>query len=138
MIKINLSRKKRFELDLIPLINIVFLLLIFFMLTSNSISSSLQADLPEAKTHTKIEKKNIVLKISEAGLLELNGKRIEQGQLQSRLRDELAGRETKTIEVRGDKNVEFESFGEIIGLARQAGVEDFIFATQDARSIRAD
>ncbi|MBC8285069.1 MAG: biopolymer transporter ExbD [Nitrospinae bacterium] len=138
MITINPSRKRIIELDLIPLINIVFLLLIFFMLTSSSISSSFKAELPEAKTHTKIINKNIILKISESGLLELNGKKIEQGQLQVRLRDELAERETKTIEVRGDKNAEFESFGEIIGLARNAGIEDFIFATQEQQSIRVD
>ncbi len=138
MINISCSRKRNTELDLIPLINIIFLLLIFFMLTSNSISNALKADLPVAETSTKIEKKNIVLKISLTGKIELNGKRIAQGEMEDRLKAELDQGKTHTIEVHGDKNIEFKIFGKIIEEARKAGAEDFIFATAEQRSIQAD
>ena len=130
MIKIQINRKKNLELDLIPLINIVFLLLIFFMLTSNSMSSSLKADLPNAQSSSTIKKKNIVLKISIAGLIELNGKIVQQSDLHDLLRVVLNQAKAKVVEIHGDKNIEFELFGEIIGEARRAGAEDFIFATK--------
>jgi biopolymer transport protein ExbD len=138
MINIQNSKKRSMELDLIPLINIVFLLLIFFMLTSSSVSSALKAELPSAETSTKIENKNIVLKISPAGKIELNGNLVSQGELQDRLKTELDQGKTNTIEVHGDKNIEFEIFGKIIGEARKAGAEDFIFATEEQRSMQAD
>ena len=134
MINIQSSKKRGMELDLIPLINIVFLLLIFFMLTSSSISSSLKAELPIAQSSIPIKKKNNILKISLEGLIELNGKPVLTGELEDRLKVELTQEKSKTIEVNGDKNIEFEIFGEIIGVARNAGVEGFIFATKQSAS----
>ena len=122
------------ELDLIPLINIVFLLLIFFMLTSSSISSSLKAELPIAESSIPIKKKNNILKISLEGLIELNGKSVLNDDLEDRLKMELTQEKSKIIELHGDKNIEFEIFGKIIGDARNAGVEDFIFATKQSAS----
>lgn len=128
--KINNSRKRTIEIDLVPLINIVFLLLIFFMLTSNSMSSSLTAELPNAQSSSIIKKKNIILKISIARLIELNGKIVKQSELHDLLRVALNQTKAKVVEIHGDKNIEFELFGEIIGVARRAGAEDFIFATK--------
>ena len=136
MINIQSSKKRSMELDLIPLINIVFLLLIFFMLTSSSISSSFKAELPAAQSSIQIKKKNNILKISLEGLIELNGKPVLTEELEDRLKVELTQEKSKIIEVHGDKNVEFEIFGEIIRNARNAGVEDFIFATK--QSVRLD
>jgi biopolymer transport protein ExbD len=122
------------ELDLIPLINIVFLLLIFFMLTSSSISSSLKAELPVAQSSNPIKKKNNILKISLEGLIELNEKPVLVDELEDRLRVELTQEKSKIIELHGDKNIEFEVFGKIIENARSAGAEDFIFATKQSAS----
>lgn len=134
MINIQSSKKRKVELDLIPLINIVFLLLIFFMLTSSSISSSLKAELPIAQSSIPIKKKNNILKISLEGLIELNGKPVLNDELEDRLKVELTQEKSKIIELHGDKNVEFEVFGKIIGVARNAGVEDFILATKQSAS----
>jgi biopolymer transport protein ExbD len=134
MINIQSSKKRSMELDLIPLINIVFLLLIFFMLTSSSISSSLKAELPAAQSSIPIKKKNSILKISLEGLVELNGKPVLLSELGSRLKVELTQEKSKIIEVHGDKNIEFQIFGKIIGDARNAGAEDFVFATKKSAS----
>jgi biopolymer transport protein ExbD len=42
----------------------------------------------------------------------------------------LAMNKIKTIEIHGDKNIQFELFGKIIEQIRMAGAEDFIFATE--------
>ncbi len=131
MVKIQTNRKRNLELDLIPLINIVFLLLIFFMLTSTSISSVLKANLPEARSSKKIQNKNQVLKISESGSLELNGKQINREDMIRQVGDLLEVDKTKTLELQGDKNIKFNLFGKIISDLRSAGVENFIFATEN-------
>ena len=129
MIKIKANQKRTIEMDLVPLINIVFLLLIFFMLTSSSMSGALQAELPKAHSASKIPGKNIVIKISRAGLLELNGIAVGSDELQSQMEQVLAQTKIKAVEIHGDKNIQFELFGRLIGKVRAAGVEDFIFAT---------
>lgn len=130
MSKIKGNQKRNVEMDLVPLINIVFLLLIFFMLTSSSISGVLQAELPEAHSASKVPGKNIVIKISRGGLLELNGSAVARDELQSLLEQVLAQTKIKSVEIHGDRNIEFELFGRIIEAIRRAGVEDFIFGTQ--------
>ncbi len=129
MIKIKGSQKRIIEMDLVPLINIVFLLLIFFMLTSSSISGVLQAELPDAQSASKVPGKNIVIKVSRAGLLELNGVAVELDDVQSHMAQVLAQTKIKAVEIHGDKNIKFGLFGRIIEDIRSAGVEDFIFAT---------
>ena len=133
MIKIQNTRKKNLELDLIPLINIVFLLLIFFMLTSSSISSALKTDLPEARSSEKIQNKNHVLKISKSGGLELNGKSVNRKDMIRQIKSLLEVDKTKTLELQGDKNMSFKLFGGIISEVRKAGIENFIFATQNPK-----
>jgi len=130
MINIVGNRKRSVDLDLVPLINIVFLLLIFFMLTSSSISGVLKAELPEAQSADKVHEKNIIVKISRSGLLELNGEPIEGSALKDLMIQALAMNKIKTIEIHGDKNIQFELFGKIIEQIRMAGAEDFIFATE--------
>jgi len=116
-------------MDLVPLINIVFLLLIFFMLTSSSISGILQAKLPEAHSASKVPGKNIVIKISRAGLLELNGEDVGLDEIQNLVEQVLAETKAKAVEIHGDKNIQFKLFSRIIKQVRAAGFEDFIFAT---------
>ena len=47
---------------------------------------------------------------------------------------ELTQVKSEIIEFHGDKNIEFKVFGKIIGDARNAGIEDFIFATKQTAS----
>jgi biopolymer transport protein ExbD len=133
MVKIQTTRKKNLELDLIPLINIVFLLLIFFMLTSTSISGALKANLPEARSSQKIQNKNHVLKISASGRIELNGDSVDRKGMVRQIKKLLKVGKTKTLEVHGDKDISFKIFGGIISDLRSAGVENFIFATQKTK-----
>jgi biopolymer transport protein ExbD len=85
MIKFKGNPTRNIDIDLVPLINIVFLLLIFFMLTSSSISGVLKAELPEVYSTSKVHGKNILIKISRAGFLEVNGTTVGRDELQSQV-----------------------------------------------------
>jgi biopolymer transport protein ExbD len=130
MLKFKQSEREPFRLDLVPMINVVFLLLIFFMLTSTASKSRMQVDLPEAKSANEIEKERIVLVISKTGALELEGVPILSEDLLEEFKKQFSAEQKKTVEIQADKNIEFGLFGKIIGMAREAGAEDFIFATE--------
>ena len=74
MIRFPYKEKSPFKLDLIPMINVVFLLLIFFMLTSTTTLQSKQVELPTAKTAEKNSKQFLIMTIDKNGFLELDGK----------------------------------------------------------------
>jgi biopolymer transport protein ExbD len=131
VIKFQKTERDTFSLDLVPMINIVFLLLIFFMLTSTAMKSVLGVDLPEASSSTEISGKNLVIKINKDGVLELGDQVINSELLSEQLRDKFSLNENEIVEIHADKNIQFELFSNIIALARQAGAKEFIFATEN-------
>jgi biopolymer transport protein ExbD len=131
VIKIKKTERDMFNLDLVPMINIVFLLLIFFMLTSTAMKSVLGVDLPEASSSAEISETNLVIKINKAGVLEFDGQVINPELLRDQLKDKFSFNENEVLEIHADKNIKFELFSNIIALAREAGAKEFVFATEN-------
>jgi biopolymer transport protein ExbD len=130
MIKIQNLKREPFRLDLIPMINIVFLLLIFFLLTSTAIKQSKEVNLPEAQSSQQIEKQNVIISILSNGSIALGKENIKFESLLSELSKILIGKKEKLVEIQADKNIEFKLFGKVIDIAKQAGAVDFILATE--------
>ena len=115
------------------MINIVFLLLIFFMLTATTPSKEgTKVELPKARTGEKSNKQYVNVTIDKKGTLQLEGKTITFDALPAQLEKKVNGQKNIVISIHADKVIEFELFGKVIALAKQAGAEDFILATEQA------
>ena len=134
MIQFPYKEKSPFKLDLIPMINVVFLLLIFFMLTSTTTLQSKKVELPTAKTAEKNSKQFLIMTIDKNGSLELDGKAVTIEALPVHLEKKVGEKKNTVISIHADKVIEFELFGKVIELAKQAGAEDFMLATENDRS----
>ena len=134
MIRFPYKEKAPFKLDLIPMINVVFLLLIFFMLTSTTTLQSKKVELPKAKTAEKNSKQFLIMTIDKSGSLELDGKALSIEALPAHLEKKVSEKKNTVISIHADKAIEFELFGKVIELAKQAGAEDFMLATENDRS----
>ena len=133
MVKFQYKEKTPFKLDLIPMINIVFLLLIFFMLTATTPSKEgTKVELPKARTGEKSNKQYVNVTIDKKGTLQLEGNTITFDELPDQLEKKVNGQKNIVISIHADKVIEFELFGKVIALAKQAGAEDFILATEQA------
>lgn len=133
MVKFQYKEKIPFKLDLIPMINIVFLLLIFFMLTATTpTKEGREVDLPKARTAEKSNKQYFTVTIDKVGALQLDGNEVTLNTLQGQLESKIRGQKNTVISIHADKVIEFELFGRVIELAKQAGAEDFILATEQA------
>ena len=133
MVKFQYKEKIPFKLDLIPMINIVFLLLIFFMLTATTpTKEGREVDLPKARTAEKSNKQYFTVTIDKVGALQLDGNEVTLKTLQGQLESKIRGQKKTVISIHADKVIEFELFGQVIELAKQAGAEDFILATEQA------
>ena len=133
MVKFQYKEKIPFKLDLIPMINIVFLLLIFFMLTATTpTKEGREVDLPKARTAEKSNKQYFTVTIDKVGALQLDGNEVTLKTLQGQLESKVRGQQNTVISIHADKVIEFELFGQVIELAKQAGAEDFILATEQA------
>jgi len=134
MIRFPYKEKSTFKLDLIPMINVVFLLLIFFMLTSTTSLQIKKVELPTAKTAEKNSKKFLTVTIDKNGSLELDGKAVTIEALPVYLEKKVAEKKNAVISIHADKAIEFELFGKVIELAKQAGAADFMLATENDKS----
>jgi biopolymer transport protein ExbD len=119
-------------ISLTSLIDVIFLLLIFFMVATTLVDPNKRLDiqLPEAKAATA-EKKSIpvTIEMSERGAITLNGKSVEIGALEARLKD-LGQEGTKTAIVRADKRLDYGRVVEVLGICRSAGFQDIGIAVR--------
>ena len=130
MIQFPYKEKEPFKLDLIPMINVVFLLLIFFMLTSTTpTKQKTKIDLPKVKTAEKNRKQFLVMTIDKNGSMQLDGKAVTFEVLPAHLEKKISEKKNTVISIHADKIIEFELFGKVIELAKQAGAVDFMLAT---------
>ncbi len=125
-------REEETRLGIAPLIDIVFLLLIFFMVTSQfDVASGVRISLP--KVETKIldhEKNKITLVIDKSGQTYFEGKKVDMETLRQDL--ETSVREMGIIQVvlQADKDVAHGHVVRIMDLAKTAGVDSILIAAQ--------
>lgn len=116
-------RKVESLVSIAPLIDCVFLLLIFFLLTSSFIEQAgIEIELPESAFAAALEEKEIVISLSEAGALEVGGEATGLENLQARvtaLREELG---TERALVRADKDVRLELLTKVMDGVKSAGI----------------
>ena len=118
------SQKKRFQIDMAPLIDVVFLLLIFFMLTFAIQGQGLAISLPEGEETEKVEK-DIVVKIDRNNKLYLNDRQIEIDSLGAALGENLLRRSDKLVVIDSAPKVKYGLFARVLDVSREAGAEHF-------------
>lgn len=114
-------KKPELSLDMAPLIDIVFQLLIFFMLSSSFLSPSMKLTLPKTAQSDPKTQERIVISVDREGNISINSDRSSLDRLQSDLAVKLASDPQKAVHIRGDKEMPYKYFVEIMGMARQAG-----------------
>lgn len=118
------AERKEAALDLMPLIDVVFLLIIFFMLTTSfrTIFQGIKVDLPTTTTKQERIEQNIIISITKDNHLYLGKSRITTSNLVSLLKKKLEG-EKGLVMINADKQVRHGKVVEIIDLAKQAGAD---------------
>jgi biopolymer transport protein ExbD len=125
------QKKSRSFLNITPLIDVLFILIIFFAVSSTFLERpGIKLELPEAqKTDLqKIEK--AVLFISTEKKLSFQDKEIDIENLAPMLKDAMEQSIDRTLIVNADKRVEHGFVVKIMDLARQNGVVKLVIATE--------
>ena len=125
---LNLSQKniKRYGIDMTPLIDVVFLLLIFFMLTFAIQGQGLAISLPQgAETELENSEIDLIVKISQDDSLLLNDKQIRVDSLRDALRKQLQSRSNKLVIIDSAPKVKYGLFARVLDISREAGAKNF-------------
>ena len=123
------------EMDMTPLIDCVFLLLIFFMVTTVFKQPySLQVELPEATQAQVVEEKKLVASITADGRMEINRHPVTLANLEQVLLREKEGTRSLTLVVRTDKETKHRHLLDLFEVAKRVGIEKIPLATEDLKA----
>ena len=121
---------KKGQLDIAPLIDVVFLLLIFFMLTSSYIfQPGIKINLPKAVTSEAIHEQNLIITINDKDLIYLNNRPLTLKQLESHLKN--AAREDRPLLIKADRKASLGKVVQIWDMCREAGLTQINIATSE-------
>ena len=123
------------SLDITPLVDLVFLLIIFFLLsTTFNVSPGIRLDLPEASSQ-KIhkERKEITLSVDQSGTIFVNKDPIDQTSLLSRLLSWAHEDRDTTVLIKGDRNTGYGQMVDILGTVKQSGFHRIAIMTQSKK-----
>jgi len=123
-------KKADLEMNLAPLIDVVFLLLIFFMVASTLNMNEVQATIKLPGTNTVEGKsiKEIVLYITKEGQVFLEKEKIGWEQLPDILYEYLTEDETKEVTVYADREADFQYIVNMLDLANQLKIDHIQFS----------
>jgi biopolymer transport protein ExbD len=117
-------------LVLTPLIDMVFLTLIFFMLNATlSLNPAIQVDLPEAYTAQAVLEEEIVVTIPLAGEIYVGKNPVAPERLSTELKKEMARLGSRKMILQADQNLPYRRLVEVMDLARLAGIEAVALVT---------
>jgi len=125
------NREEEATVDISPLIDMVFILLIFFMVTTTFVKDmKLDLDRPSASSGVAASTKAIRVFIDQYGDIYVDNQPVRIYSLQSKLRDMLRSSTEKSVLVVTDENVVAKLVLEVIDQTRLAGATDVGVATE--------
>lgn len=113
------------HIDVVPLIDCILVLLIFFMVTTTfAKDAELQIERPGAQSATPANSKALRVFIDRSLDVYVDDAPVRAWMLQSRVRDALGGASDKTVLVVADRRVPAEKLIEVVDQCRLAGAKD--------------
>ena len=132
----NIRKAKPDErIDLTPMIDVVFQLLIFFMVTAVfAITPGLDIKLPEAEEAQAPDKENLFIVVDQDGNMKLNHETVTFANLKEELEYKRGILDNTTlIIIQGDERATHGQIVQIMDIARQVGIVDQVIATEPDR-----
>jgi biopolymer transport protein ExbD len=122
--KITLRNKKRARIEMLPMIDIVFLLLVFFIyaMLSMAVHRGLPVNLPVSKT-VKIDKKLILaVTVKADGSIFIDKEPVALDRVTTVLQVKAKGQNQPGVLLFADRNLPYQSLFDVLDRIRQAGL----------------
>lgn len=128
----NLIDEEESNIDMTPMLDVVFIMLIFFIVTATFVKESgIDVNRPNAATAVKKERANILVAISDKGEIWINKRRIDKRAVQANIERLRAENPQGTVVIQADKKATTEVLIAVMDASRAAGVFDVSIAAQE-------
>ena len=121
------------EINIIPLVDVVLVLLIIFMATTAFVKESgLKMELPTAKsTETRQDKEeDLSIALTKDGKIYLNAKESSLDAVGAAMRGAAAKNNNTPVIIKGDENIEYKRVVQVMDLAKQSGLPKVALGTR--------
>lgn len=123
----------RAEINMIPLIDVMLVLLVIFMITAPLLTHAVKLELPRASSQPPQAAPKVELALDARGQLHWDGQPVSENELEARLQALGQQRPGTEIHLRADQSVTYDRIARLISSAAQAGLGKIAFVTQPAR-----
>ncbi|MCM8829554.1 MAG: biopolymer transporter ExbD [Candidatus Omnitrophica bacterium] len=118
------------DLNIAPLIDVVFLQLIYFMLTSSFIMQpGIKINLPQATTSETITEKEVLVSITKEGAIFYRDTPLTMEQLEKTLQNLVAVNPDRVLIIKGDRKAEHGVVVGVMDIARRTGISKIVIGT---------
>src|SRR5579863_4414063 len=124
----NSTQSSLSEINMVPFIDIVLVLLIIFMITAPILQSSIEVDVPKTKTTHEIKEQKIVVTMDKNQLVYLGNDPVNIHDLGTKISAKM--KKNEGIFLRCDKTVPFGAFASLMDALRQAGISNISIVTE--------
>ena len=128
----NLVDEEEADIDMTPMLDVVFIMLIFFIVTASFVKEAgIDVNRPEAATAVKKDRANILIAISDKGEIWINKRRIDVRAVQANIERLRAENPQGSVVIQADKKATTETLIKVMDASRAAGVYDVSIAAQE-------
>jgi len=117
------------EINMVPFVDVVLVLLIIFMITAPILQSGIEVDVPKTKTVREITEQRLVVTIDKGQRVYLGNDPVNVRQLGSKVQAQLK-RPQDAIFLRCDETVPFGVFASVVDALRQSGINNISIVTE--------
>ena len=130
--KIERRPSNKARIEIIPMIDVVFFLLVFFMVSSLAMTkiNSLPVALPKTSANPTAIKQDVVLTIRKDGKIFINKDESNLESVGAKLAYALKGHSDDVLMINGDEGVNYGLIVKVMNEAREIGVRKFALATE--------
>jgi len=118
------------DINMVPFIDVVLVLLIIFMITAPILQSGIDVDVPKTKTVKELTEARMVVTIDRGQRIYLNDKPVNIHQLGQQIVSQTHDPKTRAVYVRCDETVPFGSWATVVDELRQSGIQNISVVTQ--------
>jgi biopolymer transport protein ExbD len=119
------------EINMIPLIDVMLVLLIVFMITAPLLSNAVKVDLPRASSSPEdIKNNDIKLALKASGELFWGGEAISREALELRLQNAAKQQPVPELHIHADRNLDYGKVADIMALSSRSGVSKIAFVSE--------
>lgn len=118
------------DINMVPFIDVVLVLLIIFMITAPILQSGIDVDVPKTKTVKELTVVRMVVTIDRGQRVYLNDKPVNIHEIGQKVVSQSHDPKNQSVYVRCDETVPFGSWATVVDALRQAGITNISVVTQ--------